>query len=397
MLVGFATILLPDTMYQLFLAFMFCLLHMMFMAICQPYRALGNDYFALSCNFSLTVIFFFCIFLKVDVLTEAVSGVMTESLKHRFAMEADVLGVGLMVVVLSSLLLVFALTCYQVYKAANEPTFRVVATKAQPDMRLTKGRKWHLFLSHIWGTGQDQCATIKRQMTTYAPGVLVFLDVDDLQDIAELETCASGRHSNTATRPTVGNAHPRARLACARCLSVRRREDSHRHDLRLQGLWADRHSNLGTRRFADGLIPCSPYALPDFHSTNCLREADCTVAKNKHIALMHDPVKGGAPLEFIKEHECPKHLLGPIFMRPDGVTARPVITWHRIKDFQLVSLKLLTEQMLLGCATYANLLDLPLYLPGEISTRKLVFSKKVRLAFCCNPCGGDCSVIHMPG
>ena len=134
-----------------------------------------------------------------------------------------------------------------------------------------------------------------------------------------------------------------------------------------------------------------------FKSINCLREADCTVAKEKHIALMHDPVKGGAPLEVIKEHECPEHLLGPIFMCPDGVTARPVITWHRIKDFQLMSLKLLTEQMLLGCATYANLLDLPLYLPGEISTRKLVFSKKVRLAFCCNPCGGDCSVIHMPG
>ena len=69
MLVGFATILLPDTMYQLFLAFMFCLVHMLFTAICQPYRAIGNDYFALCCNFSLTVVFFFSIFLKVDTAT----------------------------------------------------------------------------------------------------------------------------------------------------------------------------------------------------------------------------------------------------------------------------------------------------------------------------------------
>ena len=132
-----------------------------------------------------------------------------------------------------------------------------------------------------------------------------------------------------------------------------------------------------------------------FKSINCLREADCTVAKDKHIALMHDPVKGGAPLEVIKEHECPEHLLGPIFMCPDGVTARPVITWHRIKDFQLVSLKLLTEQMLLGCATYANLLELPLYLPGEISARKLMFSKKVRCTCRCNPCDGDYSSMSM--
>ena len=131
-----------------------------------------------------------------------------------------------------------------------------------------------------------------------------------------------------------------------------------------------------------------------FKSTNCLREADCTVAKKKHITLMFDPVKGGAPLEVIKEDECPEHLLGPIFTCPDGVTPRRVITWHRIKDFQLVSLKLLTEQMLLGCATYANLVSvgLPLYLPGEISKRQLMLSKKVRSSCRSNPCAsGPCA------
>ena len=161
MLVGFATILLPDTMYQLFLAFMFCLLHMLFTAICQPYRAIGNEYFALCCNFSLTVFFFFSIFLKVDTvtltltlttgpypdhcpspsspspnptfpkyndLTEAVTGVMTDSLKNRFAMEADVLSLGLMVVVISSIVLVFVLTVQQVYAAADEPTLTLTLT-----------------------------------------------------------------------------------------------------------------------------------------------------------------------------------------------------------------------------------------------------------------------------
>ena len=120
-----------------------------------------------------------------------------------------------------------------------------------------------------------------------------------------------------------------------------------------------------------------------FKSINCLREADCTVAQNKHITLMHDPVKGGATLDFIKENECPERLLKPIFNCSDRVTPRKVVTWHRIKDFQLVSLKLLTEQMLLGCNTYANLPELPLYLPGEISAKKLIFTHKVRCS--CNP------------
>ena len=28
----------------------------------------------------------------------------------------------------------------------------------------------------IWGSGQDQCATIKRQLLAYVPGLAVFLD-----------------------------------------------------------------------------------------------------------------------------------------------------------------------------------------------------------------------------
>lgn len=31
----------------------------------------------------------------------------------------------------------------------------------------------------IWGTGQDQCATIKRQLSMLLPGVSIFLDVDE--------------------------------------------------------------------------------------------------------------------------------------------------------------------------------------------------------------------------
>ena len=30
----------------------------------------------------------------------------------------------------------------------------------------------------IWSTGQDQCATIKRQLSMLLPGVSIFLDVD---------------------------------------------------------------------------------------------------------------------------------------------------------------------------------------------------------------------------
>ena len=39
----------------------------------------------------------------------------------------------------------------------------------------------------VWSTGQDQAATIKRQLLLMLPSVDVFLDVDYLDSIAGLE------------------------------------------------------------------------------------------------------------------------------------------------------------------------------------------------------------------
>jgi hypothetical protein len=70
----------------------------------------------------------------------------------------------------------------QVIRAASMPTIRLLSTKAAPALPLATGHTWHLFLSHIWSTGQDQCATIKRQLCLLLPGASIFLDVDDLEE-----------------------------------------------------------------------------------------------------------------------------------------------------------------------------------------------------------------------
>ena len=83
-----------------------------------------------------------------------------------------------------------------------------------------------------------------------------------------------------------------------------------------------------------------------FKSPNCLREVRCAVTKGKPLSLVHDPVRGGASLEGIKA-ECPIEMRGDMFS-----PHRPVITFHRIKDFQMVSLRLLAEDLLLGCPNF---------------------------------------------
>jgi len=126
-----------------------------------------------------------------------------------------------------------------------------------------------------------------------------------------------------------------------------------------------------------------------FKSKNCLREARTAMQKVKPLALVFDPVRGGGTLKFIKEEECPVELKA-IF------EGRKIIEWHRIKDFQLVSLKLLAAELLFSCPGYEELycascpdndselsenktLYENIYVPGEITEKQLSFSAKVRV------------------
>ena len=66
--------------------------------------------------------------------------------------------------------------------------FSTKATGLPPELVLQRGKKWHIFLSHCWASGQDQCAVIKRRLQLQLPGCACFLDVDDLSEIGALET-----------------------------------------------------------------------------------------------------------------------------------------------------------------------------------------------------------------
>jgi hypothetical protein len=54
-------------------------------------------------------------------------------------------------------------------------------------LRLVDGQRHHLFLSHVWKTGQDQARVIKQLLKEVLPGIRVFLDVDELTDLSLLE------------------------------------------------------------------------------------------------------------------------------------------------------------------------------------------------------------------
>ena len=89
--------------------------------------------------------------------------------------------------------ILFVLTLATLWAARRsrlqEPVIiKLVSTGEAPILSLDEGKQYHCFISHVWATGQDQAAMIKRRLVAMMPpGLRVFLDVDDLEDISQLE------------------------------------------------------------------------------------------------------------------------------------------------------------------------------------------------------------------
>jgi hypothetical protein len=67
------------------------------------------------------------------------------------------------------------------------PTVRMVSSGYTPNLELPDDCKFHVFMSHVWATGQAKTHAITRKIQLFLPGLKVWLDVDELKDITKLE------------------------------------------------------------------------------------------------------------------------------------------------------------------------------------------------------------------
>jgi hypothetical protein len=86
--------------------------------------------------------------------------------------------------------MLFFTICFIIILALNKikaPKVRMVSSGYVPNLELPKHCNFHVFMSHVWGTGQARTHAITRKMQLFFPGLKVWLDVDELQDISKLE------------------------------------------------------------------------------------------------------------------------------------------------------------------------------------------------------------------
>jgi len=225
------------------------------------------------------------------------------------------LGVMLLLLVLALVLLVVRIA----FTVSKLEILKLSRTRAAPMLSIRKEHRHHLFLSHVWSTGQDQVAVIKRQLLRMVHGLRIFLDVDDLEDIGALEKYVD-----------------------------------------------------------ESMVVLVFLSRGYFCSRNCLREIKAARARDKPLLLVLETndTKGGLILAEARE-ECPEELREYVFGPEEK--RRDVIPWHRITVFQLCTLKEIMRVVLLHTPLYAGEPNFVLYLDSDLDLQLLQFRKPVLL------------------
>jgi len=314
-LVGYVQ-LIPDTysFIRLSAALMVIIAYLIVLMMAKPYKADDVDLTAIASQSALTCIFFSALCLKLfqelDEL-ELVSNI--NGLAERTLGFGSQWQVTCAMIIFNIAVLVFFLATL-VVRLMTDSKVRCIRLKSgsPPELTMAPEYRFHLFLSHVWSSAQDQVAVIKRRLQLLLPGVRVFLDVDDMES-----TDLLGKY-----------------IAESQCVQL---------------------------FFSRGY----------FSSGACLREVKLTCEFGTPFHAVHetDEHKGGAPLATLRNEAHAKGLNVNYLFDPDVI-----LQWHRVSDFQLLTLRRISAFVLHACPSYYTLKEPPeIIVPGELSMQRLSF------------------------
>ena len=155
----------------------------------RPFRRLVDCYSSLISSLAIIFSLIMCIVLRCSALVEDLrESDVQESLWQFLEFDLGQTTAILFAAAIAVFAIVISLMFYNVSMDKTLP--RVMHQHSKRDaklLRLVNGQRHHLFLSHVWKTGQDQARVIKQLLKEVLPGIRIFLDVDDLTDLSLLE------------------------------------------------------------------------------------------------------------------------------------------------------------------------------------------------------------------
>ena len=105
---------------------------------------------------------------------------------HLNSYQVSVLAVVLIVSMLVVTLIIVVVVGFN--NDIDGTTIKLQSTNEKPILDLPSNCEFHVFVSHVWSTGQDKSHMIVGKLRKYLPGIKVWIDVECLTNIGSLES-----------------------------------------------------------------------------------------------------------------------------------------------------------------------------------------------------------------
>ncbi len=183
-------VLAQGSMMQLILGTLLSGGFLLYQVQASPYAEPSDDFLAAASSFALLAVFLCSIAFKEHELTglPEIEREMSIEQADYYVVDQRLLTVVMLASVLGSITLSFVLFLIQLAVEGRRLRREAHASKARrlrykesnEDVQVPEIAEgdFHVFLSHVWGTGQDQMRIVKQRLLEMVPDMRVFLDVD---------------------------------------------------------------------------------------------------------------------------------------------------------------------------------------------------------------------------
>ena len=191
-LVGLMVVIESGRTFQLALASMLAIIFLFLQLMASPYREAHNGFLASVTSFSIVLCFLCSIFFKYSALLDldGIQDKLSSEQRDVFVLRGSyvtltwVLGLSVLATLLISIGVFFVQLGEELHRrqrkarSARARRLRVRSIGKEVAAPPIDEDGFHLFLSHVWGTGQDPVRIIKQRLLEMIPELRVFLDVD---------------------------------------------------------------------------------------------------------------------------------------------------------------------------------------------------------------------------
>ena len=187
-LVGFM-LLYQGTMMQLMLGTLLSVAFLLFQVQAKPFREMSDDYLASAASLAIVVIFLTSYAFKDAELVNLpdIQDKMATEQRERYVVSQLTLTAIMLIGVLGALVASVVLFFVQLSIEGERLRREALANTARrlryrdDDTRvrappIDEGG-YHIFLSHVWGTGQDPVRIVRQRLLEMVPDLSIFLDV----------------------------------------------------------------------------------------------------------------------------------------------------------------------------------------------------------------------------